>query len=158
VVEILVRLLRHLLWADERTAHALMSLPAPPAESTRLYAHILGAEATWLARIAGVPAEVTPWPALDVAGCVDLASRNRTAIITLIESLTAAEVSRSINYTNTQGIAFSNSVGDMLHHVVMHGMYHRGQVALGVREAGGTPLATDFILYAREVEVIPPRA
>ena len=50
------------------------------------------------------------------------------------------------------GASFTNTVEEILHHVVMHGMYHRGQVALGVRHAGGTPLATDFIAFLREAE------
>ena len=35
-------------------------------------------------------------------------------------------------------------------HMATHGAYHRGQVALLVRDAGADPLATDFIVYMRE--------
>jgi len=152
----LSRLLRHLLWADERTAQALASLPAPDPELTKLFAHVLGAEAVWLARIAGEPATVMAWPALDIAACTALANQNHAAIETLAASLTDAELARTISYTNTKGVSFTNSVDDILQHVAMHGMYHRGQVALGVRQAGGTPLATDFVAYLREASEPPP--
>lgn len=152
----LPRLLRHLLWADERTARSLASLPTPDADLTKRYAHILGAEAVWLKRIAGTPATVPPWPELDVAGCAALASRNHTWIRALIDELTPEALARVVRYTNTKGASFANTVEEILHHVVMHGMYHRGQVALGVRQGGGTPFATDFIAFMREAEE-PPR-
>nr|MBP6444806.1 hypothetical protein [Gemmatimonadales bacterium] len=37
----------------------------------------------------------------------------------------------------------------ILHHVCLHGMYHRGQVMLGIRQEEGTPISTDFIVFAR---------
>ena len=118
----LARLLSRLLWADERTARGLASLPAP--------------------------ADASPWPALDAAGCRILAERNHTALRALVALLTPGELARTIRYSNT--------VEEILHHVAMHGMYHRGQVALGVRQAGGTPLATDFIAFLREAEAPVP--
>lgn len=36
-----------------------------------------------------------------------------------------------------------------LAHVVLHGSYHRGQIALLTRAGGGTPAATDYILFIR---------
>jgi len=33
----------------------------------------------------------------------------------------------------------------------MHSVYHRAQIAMAIKEAGGTPAVTDFIAYARTV-------
>jgi uncharacterized damage-inducible protein DinB len=41
-------------------------------------------------------------------------------------------------------------VGDLLHHVVIHGIHHRGQVALLLRELGVTPGNIDFLFYCAE--------
>ena len=147
----LPRLLNHLIWADERTARSLASLPAASPELLKVYAHILGAEATWLARINGGP-PVTPWPDLDLAGCGGLAAQNHSAIRAMVSRLNPLELARPVSYSNSTGDAFTSTVEEMLHQVVLHGMYHRGQVARGVRLAGGTPLPTDFIRYVREVE------
>ena len=38
---------------------------------------------------------------------------------------------------------------DVLLHVVMHSVYHRGQAAADVRANGGTPAYTDFIHAVR---------
>jgi uncharacterized damage-inducible protein DinB len=151
----LARMLDHLIWADERTARALASLPTPDADAIKRYAHILGAEAVWLERVTGTSATVTPWPEMDLAACSELARRNHAALRTLLHDLTPTTLTREVRYTNTKGASFSNSVEEVLHHVAMHGMYHRGQVAMRVRELGGTPLATDFIAYVREVQAAP---
>jgi uncharacterized damage-inducible protein DinB len=33
-------------------------------------------------------------------------------------------------------------------HVGTHSHYHRGQIASGMRQAGGPPASTDFIVFA----------
>ena len=38
-------------------------------------------------------------------------------------------------------------IGAMLQHVVNHSTYHRGQVVTMVRQSGGKPLSTDYLLY-----------
>ena len=46
-----------------------------------------------------------------------------------------------------------STVREIVAHVALHGSYHRGQIALLVREGGGTPLPTDFIVWARGATV-----
>lgn len=146
----LPRMLEHMIWADERTMRSLESLAAPDHDAVHRYAHILGAEAVWLQRIGGVPATISPFPELDLAGCAELARSNHAWIRRIVAELSPAFLSRAVSYTNSRGESYTNNVDDILHHVCMHGMYHRGQVVLRVREAGGTPLATDFIAFVRE--------
>jgi uncharacterized damage-inducible protein DinB len=55
-----------------------------------------------------------------------------------------------IRYTNTKGQTFENSVRDILFHVANHTTHHRGQIVAAVRQVGGEPFASDFILFARE--------
>lgn len=146
----LPRLLDHLIWADRRTAESLAAMTPPPADAVRRYAHILGAEATWLARLAGRDAGVAVWPDADLSGCAALAARNHEELARYGGELDGEHRGRRVTYRNTRGDEFTNTVEEILHHVALHGMYHRGQVALLVREAGGTPLATDLIAYLRE--------
>jgi len=37
----------------------------------------------------------------------------------------------------------------ILSHVIIHGGYHRGQIAILLRQAGSDPAVTDFIAYVR---------
>ena len=69
------------------------------------------------------------------------------------DELTESELRRVASYTNTQGQPHEGVVADVLTHVVNHASYHRGQIAVLVREAGGRPAVTDFIFFAyREPE------
>jgi uncharacterized damage-inducible protein DinB len=146
----LPRLLDHLRWADRRTAESLATLESVPAAVLTIWAHLLAAEAVWLARLDGVAPPVPVWPTLTLAECTDLAARNHAALARYAGGGDSAGHDRPVTYHNTSGQAFTNTVAEILHHVVLHGMYHRGQLAQAVRDGGGMPLATDLIVYLRE--------
>lgn len=142
------RLIDHMCWADRRTAAALATVPAPDADLLGRWAHLLGAEANWLARIAGTTPAVAIWPTLTLAESGAVMARNHEGYRAL---LAAGGLDRVVDYANSRGDTFRNPVAEILHHVTMHGMYHRGQVMQGVRAQGGAPEGTDFITYLREV-------
>ncbi len=150
-------LMRHLAWADRRTADALDSVPGPPPELVRLLAHIVGAERVWIERLHGGPTVMSAWPDLDLMQSRQLAGENHAAVQALAAEVVSGARAEPVRYANSRGDMFTNSASEILHHVAMHGMYHRGQIMLGVRQAGGTPLATDFIVYAREGGRSEPR-
>jgi uncharacterized damage-inducible protein DinB len=131
-------------WANKEALASLRRTPS--AHAARRLAHILGAQRTWLQRITGgAPAEVWPEPDL-AAGEAQLAELRRR----WRDVLAAEDVGRTVAYTNTKGRRFTSTVGEILVHVVLHGAYHRGQIASDVRAAGGEPAYTDFIHAARE--------
>jgi uncharacterized damage-inducible protein DinB len=43
-----------------------------------------------------------------------------------------------------------------MYHSVIHGVHHRGQIALILRELGYTPGNFDFLIYCMESEAAPP--
>ncbi|MES2125388.1 MAG: DinB family protein [Gemmatimonadota bacterium] len=141
------RLIDHLIWADNRVADSLATLPAPDPDLLRTYSHVLGAEAVWIGRISGIPSDIAVFPEFDLATCREVATRNHASLKVI--PLNAAGVARSIAYTNTRGETYVSTVDEILHHVCLHGMHHRGQVIRGVRVGGGTPIGTDFITFAR---------
>jgi uncharacterized damage-inducible protein DinB len=68
-------------------------------------------------------------------------------------ALDVAGLAREVAYRNSAGQAFTNSVADILAQVALHGSYHRGQLALLVRQGGASPAVTDFIVFARDAGV-----
>ena len=90
------------------------------------------------------------WPALDLDGCAALAEGNRARWAAYLGALTAQAAARELDYRMTNGTPARSRVSDILLHVALHGQYHRGQIALLVRAAGGEPRGTDFITFARE--------
>jgi uncharacterized damage-inducible protein DinB len=110
---------------------------------------VLGAEHVWLARLRQQPTRVAVWPVLDLDACSRLAHTNHAEFSALLASLAPSDLDAEVPYTNSAGIAFRSSRSDILLHVALHGCYHRGQVALTLREAGAEPEPTDYIAFAR---------
>ena len=67
----------------------------------------------------------------------------------MLDNLTAEKQAGELAYQTTKGIEYRTPVGDVLMHLVLHSSYHRGQVAAAVREAGGKPAVTDYVVYLR---------
>jgi uncharacterized damage-inducible protein DinB len=143
------KLIDHLEWADAAALDALRASPAADPKALALYAHVLGAEAVWLARIDGRPSEVAVWPSLSVDECAALAALNAAGLDALVTSLAPDDFAREIDYRNSAGVAFRSTIEDILLHVALHGAYHRGQVALLIRGGGGEPAPTDYIAFTR---------
>lgn len=141
-------LLEHMLWADDRVEAALLPHPTASPEALELYAHVLGAEQIWLARIRG--GEQGPvWPDPNPAGLGELRRVVREGYAGLLATLEDGDIDREVSYTNSAGLAFESTIGDILHHVFLHGAYHRGQVALLMRDVNREPAPTDYIAFVR---------
>ncbi|MEP6590254.1 MAG: DinB family protein [Gemmatimonadota bacterium] len=143
----LPRLIDHLIWADDRVADSLAMLSAPDPALLKIFSHVLGAESIWISRLTGIATDVAVFPEYDLAGCRELAARNHASLKSL--PLESEDRARTVHYTNSRGESFNSTVAEILHHVCLHGMHHRGQVVRGVRLAGHTPLPTDFIVFVR---------
>ncbi len=149
MLDYLRRLFAHLRWADEQALKALQAASNPPQKAIDIYAHVLGAEHVWLSRLRQVPAAIAIWPSMGLGDCVLLAQANAEQYEQFVATLDAPALDRDVPYTNSAGTSFRSTVGDILLHVALHGSYHRGQVALLLRDAGATPAPTDYIAFVR---------
>lgn len=149
MLEQIQRLYQHLAWADERALTALRESDARPPKAHELYCHVLGAEHVWLARMREAKPEVAVWPNLTLEQCGTLARDNQAAFGRLLARLEPGGLAREVAYQNSAGDTFHSRIDDILMHVALHGAYHRGQVALLIREAGFVPLPTDYIALVR---------
>ena len=136
-------------WADRLVLESLRDAASIPPMILELYAHVLAAEEVWLARLTGTAPRVAVWPALTLEQCAALAAENFDRLAAYAASLGAADLGRSITYKNSAGDQYTSAVEDILLHVALHGAYHRGQIAAGLREQSATPTSTDFIAFAR---------
>ena len=144
----ITKLWAHLAWADGILLDALRAGSVPEA-AVREYAHILGAEEVWLARLEQRPSRTPVWPDLPLDQVESLAVTLRQDYRSFLERLDDRTLDRVVAYTNTAGKAFENSVQDILLHVALHGQYHRGKVNLILRQGGHPPAPTDYIAYIR---------
>lgn len=144
----ITKLWAHLEWADGILLEALRAGPAPE-EAVREYAHILGAEEVWLARMEQRPSRTTVWPDVPVEQLESLAGMVHDGYRSFLGGLDGAALESVVAYTNSAGLSFENRVQDILLHVALHGQYHRGKVNLILRQAGQPPAPTDYIAYVR---------
>lgn len=145
-------------WANHRTLEACAALTEKQLSqdlntsfgSVRgTLVHILGGEWIWLEHWQGR----SPVALLPESGFPTLLSvRERWAEIerglaAFVAGLNPSDLDRVVEYRNRKGNRFAYPLRSMLHHLVNHGTYHRGQVTTLIRQLGGQPRPTDYLRY-----------
>jgi uncharacterized damage-inducible protein DinB len=151
VIYFIQRLADHCLAADAALAESLHAAATVPDTVVREYAHILGAEETWLARIEGRTARAAIWPSGSLGEVLQLRRLVSDSYRAYFAQLGNADLAHMVEYRNSAGISFSTSVGDILLQVMLHGQYHRGKVNLLLRQSDLPPVPTDYIAFVRGV-------
>ncbi len=148
-IETVRSLWEHLYWADELVFEALAASGFAAAEAFREVAHVVGTEETWLARLEGRPPRAPVWPEPSPAGTRSLLEETHDAYREYLAGLEEEDLATPVTYTNSAGERFTNTKGDILLHVALHGQYHRGKVNLLLRQAGLDPAPVDYIAFVR---------
>lgn len=149
MIDRLHRLLDHMEWANRLALDAARG--AENQEALRLLSHLLAAETVWLERLeTGDSSGLEIWPDLSFEECARRMSRNVEGYRRFVDGLSDADLDRTATYRNSKGREFHTPVGEILLHVVLHGSYHRGQIAQRMRDGGDEPVNTDFITFVRE--------
>ena len=147
-----LRLLQYNFWANRRVLGLLEHGRPEDNQALRLFAHILAVEKLWMNRLrnrnGGTP---VVFPELPVEGCLPLLAENTRAWTEFLESFPEDDFFRLIAYKDTKGDLYQTPVAEIMANVVNHGTYHRGQIAIRLREAGIQPPETDFYLFSRPV-------
>lgn len=139
------------LWANVRIVACLRSEPERNQKALRLLAQLLIAEKIWLLRLQGEDTSgIDTLPALSLDACEELARENQKAYAQVLDSLNDGSLDSLVTYRNFTGIEFRTPIRDILMHVVLHGTYHRGQIALTIRGEGFEPPDTDFITFVQQ--------
>lgn len=111
--------------------------------------HVLSAEWGWLDRCGGSPRG----PALRAADYPTLASvRDRWQEVErdvreFLSGLRDDDLDRTVEWAVGGGPKHTSRLGELMQHAVIHGVHHRGQVALLLRQMGYTPGNFDALVY-----------
>ena len=145
-------------WANAGLRDVLSQMPAeqftrPVAGSygsiRNTMVHMLSAEWGWLERCGGA----ARGPALSagdyptVASVFDRWHVVETRVREFLASLQDQELGRVVEFVIGGGARQSMALGHLLHHAAVHGVHHRGQVALLLRALGQVPGNFDVLLY-----------
>lgn len=139
------------IWANREFLQFFAARPNSSGKAVRIFAHLLLAEKTWLRRI-GENLDTSGfdfWSNETIEDCAALLAENEREIKLFFAVLTEDRLDTVFNYKNSRGASFKNTWREALTHVFAHSAYHRGQLALAVREAGDAPPYTDFIQFLR---------
>ncbi len=137
-------------WANQESLRSMTPLETLPERVLKIAGHIVGAQRVWLGRLeAPGSAAPAPWPAVSLEEAGAASSEMRERWNSFFGNLTPEHLDEDLVHRNSKGAEFRAPVRDVLMQLVMHGAYHRGQIAAAVRNAGGTPASTDYITWVR---------
>lgn len=153
-----LELLEYHHWATNLTVNAVKVLT--PEQFTRdlgssfpsvrdTLVHVFTADRAWLGRLEGqsLPrANAADFATLD--SLLEVWEPVLTRWPSVVESL--GDSGRLIGYKSFAGDPFTNSIGQIVRHIVNHGTYHRGQVATILRQLGAQAVSSDLIYFYRE--------
>jgi uncharacterized damage-inducible protein DinB len=118
-----------------------------PEKALLLFSHVLNAHTIWLDRInPGMMSASAVWELHSPETYSQLNATCYEATLPLLQG----DLNRQIFYTNTKGQAFSNTVAEILYHVINHGTHHRAQICTLLKEAGLEVPLSDYIFFARQ--------
>ena len=141
------RLLKYHIWAMDRLFNQLEALPLIPPAALKLLQHIVNAESIWMSRVAGEKQVVGVWETLPLHDCRSLHQSSVQKLQTVLNN--NQDLEQVISYVNTSGDAFSDTMHDIIVHVLNHSTYHRAQIAKEMRMHNIDPINTDYITYVR---------
>ena len=151
-------LFHHMAWADERARASIAEMPesAIRDRAVSLYAHIVAIECAWLARFEERTPEHSQWPAWSLETASALATSSAAGLHAIATAAGSDGADALIRYRNRAGVECQNRLWEILMHIVLHGTYHRGQIALLARDGNGLPASTDFSTFLGDRSVSPP--
>ena len=147
-------------WANARLLEVVSQLT--PDEFTRNVAgsygsirntmvHMLSAEWGWLSRCGGHkrPGRLDPDDYPTAQALIDTWTEVEVHVRAFLSGLQDDDVARYVEFTLGEKWA-SMTLGALMQHGAMHGVHHRGQVALLLRLLGHTPGNVDVLFYHAE--------
>ena len=146
-----LRLFAYDLWASRRAYASLAELREPPAKAVEWLGHIVLSQRFVFEVLNGRDASLmTELPEPPLKECSEWIERLGADWRSHLMARTEEDLAGEIEFRNSRGVMDKRRVADLLIHAVTHSTYHRGQIALAVREAGGEPAGTDFTIFMRE--------
>jgi len=115
-------------------------------KSLKLFSHILNAHTHWNNRILELE-KIINWEDYNLNKFNDQNMDNYRASVFILDTHNTNDL---VEYKNRIGNMYSQSIHDILFHIINHSTYHRGQIAHLTREANLIPISTDYIFFKRE--------
>jgi uncharacterized damage-inducible protein DinB len=111
--------------------------------------HVMSAEWGWLDRCGGSArgAALKADDYATVESLIETWHRVEGYVREFLATLKDEDLARMVEFTLGQPEKYSMRLGELLHHAAIHGVHHRGQVALLLRSLGFAPGNFDILFY-----------
>ena len=137
-------------WANKRVIDVITKDNRIDTKSELLFSHILNSQQIWYSRIMGNVMGQSPWDIIPCQQFSEIAQLINEHWKALLKEKDAKSLRKIINYKNTSGEKFSNTLEEILTHIINHSTYHRAQISAHLKSSGKNPPITDYIAFARK--------
>jgi len=140
-------------WANNKCVESLKSCPDIPNEALIRLSHIL--ENNWYVYDIIHERDLHKWDDdrnYTFEECIAEIPQIDTAFKALLEGTSQAGLDRPVRFTDIRGNIVERAIAELIFHTFDHCTYHRGQIAMIVRQAGGEPAKTWFNRWITETE------
>jgi uncharacterized damage-inducible protein DinB len=145
-----LKLYQYNTWCNQRILSALKRQSVADEKILSVLGHVIAAQFLWLHRIKNLPPpDVKLWGNYSLDELETMAEKISKQWIAFIEN--TDDFNRELSYKNYTGDPFVNNVEQIMIHLVNHSSYHRGQIAMLLRQKGFDPVNTDYITYDRVI-------
>ncbi len=137
-------------WANRRVVSCLELHMITDEKILTVFGHLMAANFIWLHRIKDLPkSKYALWGKYDLTELKKMVEEADDLWMSYIQE--NENFDRVMKYRNYVGDYYENNVQQIMIHLVNHGTYHRGQLAMLLRQKGFEPVNTDFITYDRVI-------
>lgn len=134
-------------YCNKKLIEGCNSMENVPERTIALFSHILNAHHIWNTRLLAVKREFDVFQIHPLTDWEDIHYDNQRNTFDMITNTDRFD--KRLDYETTAGKLYSNTVQEVLFHIINHSTHHRGQIAVDFRNNGIEPLALDYIFYKR---------
>ena len=134
-------------YCNKKLIETFSALNEVPEKSLELFSHMLNAHHLWNARINGKKSRYDVWQVHQIKDWTEIHYENQRTSFEITSE--ADDFEKRIDYENSEGRLFTNTLQDLLFHIINHSTHHRGQIATNLRASGIIPQPLDYVFYKR---------
>jgi uncharacterized damage-inducible protein DinB len=134
-------------YCNKKLIEACSAIDNTPEKSIELFSHILNVHHRWNAVLTGKKPEYEVNQIHDVKVWGDIHYENQRSSFEITTNVD--DFDKRLDYENSEGRLFTNTVQDLLFHIINHSTHHRGQIAVDFRQNGLEPFQLDYVYYKR---------
>ena len=137
-------------WANSLIIKSLSENSPANQKVFSIVSHLIIAQILWLNRVKKETYEYRDfWQILSMKELENLSERNTSDWILYLRSQNGKDLQKQYSYVNSKGKAYTNTLAQVITHLINHSTYHKGQIAYLLRAENIAPPLTDYIAFTR---------